>query len=859
MTSASAAVMSGKAGNILAPSSRKVFKWKKHKPVAAKADTSTVTAQSAVDSSSVTVSNNAAATGVSFATTTVVDATLSLRAKKLARRAKLQAKRDRRFQRQQRQQRQQEAELEYKRKYPVFPVYGPWRRCVPEHRGIVTIHCAVEVKLNANGTPDLDEYSRMLSLGTFKKNLYFFSPGTGFQTISLQGAVTSHKLVASRSIIDFGKTLTRNASFRRFTLTNPFNIAIAYRIESTHMAFVVTPEKSILKPKEEKVITVRFLTSTPMNTAVTSAFKQEGNDDEESSGLPPRPELFIHYLDGLMPPICITLDTECIDFVFDTLKLVDMDFGYVMVNSDVVQSRQLENQTDGNVDYRLVIDEETLKNKCLWLKTEDQENTVKFGEFRNINFKFSPKREMSLDATVSVETKIGVFHMPIKGVAVLPKLTVNVERIDYGVVGVGYAIKKQFVMTSACALTLKMYARFVTFDGDPVEDCRYRLILPPEASKMAPMSSVVVEVVFTPLDENAGDITPSDVETNKQAVENNGNSDTKDDNYEESQEDVLSQNEVGDDNHEDNGDSQALGSETDNADERAGEQSSEEDHDSGDDAAVDSDTENDDARKKSKQRPKIDEKSPKSSSSSMSPKLSQSSTNASPSNENQRTSAVIVSGAAAKKQRLRNLRKTKKKLSTTLKPLGLVKEVVCLLYHQGWDEPLAEIELTGRGGEMRIKYSERDIHFGNIPRATARMKVITVENQGQVPVLLGMSADNSGNMKKTHDTTFGTLKLTCPTPLTVQPGEKQEFKVQVLLQEYGKFTFPFKVMLLQSATDFNWTFVVEATGDNIKLSEKVMSKLRQEHLECTNYAELPPNQHLLRVLEFVDFTPAVSA
>jgi hypothetical protein len=285
---------------------------------------------------------------------------------------------------------------------------------------IVAVAAATEAALLHTKPP--------LPVITYERMVHVLTMSHGVVSILLRASLTCHAIDCSRSEIDFYKTLTNAAVYRRFHLTNPASYHVPYTVTSSHEAFTCTPVSGIIGPRGSVECVVKFHSQIPLDTADRKQFTQ-------------LPHLTITTLMGLLAPIHLPMFSVCTDYIFNTHLLQDINFGNVQVNTTEVMYLKLQNVSESDVHYSLVYD----RRDCpVMIKDNDREGLVKHQDSRTIALHYHPMNEGPLRLTIGIETRAGTFNVEITGEAIVPHLEITPNKLDFGLVGVSCLCRPNF-------------------------------------------------------------------------------------------------------------------------------------------------------------------------------------------------------------------------------------------------------------------------------------------------------------------------------------------------------------------------------------------------------------------------------
>jgi hypothetical protein len=167
-----------------------------------------------------------------------------------------------------------------------------------------------------------------------------------------------------------------------------------------------------------------------------------------------------------------------------------------------------------------------------------------------------------------------------------------------------------------------------------------------------------------------------------------------------------------------------------------------------------------------------------------------------------------------------------------------------------------------QGGTVDLNFSSMLIDLGKVPKDTERTEKIKIRNVGDVPVSIGLSAENLATNEIT--TSFKTdgleLELLEPNSSKIRVLKDASVGLKVKVEKTGPLELNFKVNILATVVvpPPHWQLTVIGIGDEVILSEKVQEALAAEVLASTLPTECSENAHLHRVLEDNDYVASVS-
>ena len=714
----------------------------------------------------------------------------------------------------------------------------------------IDVTCAPEIKLRADGTCDPVALSTILAQPRFSRTLWIVTPSQ-VRAVNVVGEVYTPSIVASRSTLDFGRCVTDSPTTRRLFITNNCSFPIRFNASTNHIAFTVAqPRTGVLAPGASHELTVRLLSSRPLNTRalVDAANKsiakaQQLSPDTNFSALVTpaalaaagAPTLIVQTHSEALPPAYVSLDALCTSYLLDTELLKPIDFGPVMVGASATIARTLRNTTDNDVHVSLQPDASLAPHVnagAVVLRAGDMDLLIRRSEHRVATIGFSPRGEGEVKGELVLSTKSGPFTIPFSGYGAIPRLAVvdSPLEIDFGATSPAFPMCRKITLRNVCPLPLQLDCqwRHVIVAGTPghsptalpirrkgganahEEKMRFSWALSAEAAMLNPQQVCTLTVVYSPLS-----LTP------ETAVDQANATNTP------------------------------TGGSVNSLEERAA-------------AFVGLSTygayllsadpstlspvelqERESLLIKQREREAF-EQHLESRQQALQARVRFSSSGTSSGTAGASSSAATTNTMSlSAAQMAGNLDRASYTEVSTHDSAQLI------VRHAGWGEPLVQFTLQGRPGTLALNFSTRTLQFGNVPRNATRSQSVTVANDGDVSVQLKFVVNESATSLPNGKIpeAGGALKLTVPSPLSLAPGESATFNVHIRVMRRGRVELGFYAVLLHHYNESHrWNFCAVAKGDDIVLAPASLLALKSEVLPCTRPVELFTNFHMEAVL-----------
>ena len=293
---------------------------------------------------------------------------------------------------------------------------------------------AGEVPLDVqNFTPPAVTYA-------YERSLFLSESGRVPRELRVKATVGVYNIYPSRSSLNFLLLTTKKASVRHITLSNPASYDVPFSIQSKNDVlgvFSFAPSQGTIPAGGEVQVALRIYSDVAFDT---HEWKHT-------------PSIVISGMNGLLPPTEVTWNANCVDYVFDTSLLTDIDFGLVLPSTKCHYVLKLANTRPEVIPYRLLVRD--LRDTDLIIKDTMLRGKVQPDEVKEIPLLFLPQEHLLLDTVMEVNTPMGGYDIKLRGCGTIPTLSSSASSLDFGVTPAGFPKPMTFRVTNSSSFPLQ--------------------------------------------------------------------------------------------------------------------------------------------------------------------------------------------------------------------------------------------------------------------------------------------------------------------------------------------------------------------------------------------------------------------